>query len=364
MAENSRGIRHIAGNTYEIDYQVNGHRKQHRIQAESLSKAKAIREEHKVDFRKQLGVSNTGQERLSANFYDTWQKLENDIKSDNVSHKTFLRYKKVYWRMFEEFREQYFPKLKSIGEIDTPFFKEYKSYYVNTLGRERGGRTELIYVRALVKRLCNLGYCAREIREELKDVKKPYFKKKDYPDISKSKIKEMMDFIKTDRMDYYYPINFMCRTGRRINEVTLIERKDVAWAGIIPARINIRPETTKTKRNTPLAKLDSDLERLIIEANKASSNIGSNYLFSNKHGRKCTPDKIREYLKRVSREIIGITITPHYFRHRFLTECDKAGVSISDRMAIAGIRDIKVIMEHYSHSTDEGLMKVLEVTKI
>lgn len=37
---------------------------------------------------------------------------------------------------------------------------------------------------------------------------------------------------------------------------------------------------------------------------------------------------------------------------------------IVDVMAISGIRDIDVIVKHYSYSTDEGQAKVLEVSRV
>lgn len=88
------------------------------------------------------------------------------------------------------------------------------------------------------------------------------------------------------------------------------------------------------------------------------------YLFLNMYGRKCTPGKVREYLKRISGEVIGFEITPHYFRHRFLTECGKANVPIVDVTAISGIKDINVIVRYYSHSTEKGQLKVLEVSRV
>ncbi len=63
-------------------------------------------------------------------------------------------------------------------------------------------------------------------------------------------------------------------------------------------------------------------------------------------------------------EIMGVEITPHYFRRRFLTECGKTNAHIADVQAISGIKDIKVIMEHYAYSTVEGQQKVLEITRI
>ena len=59
---------------------------------------------------------------------------------------------------------------------------------------------------------------------------------------------------------------------------------------------------------------------------------------------------------------VGCKVTPHYFRHRFFTECGKANVPMVDVKAISGIKDNNVLLQHYLHSTVEGQDKVLAVT--
>lgn len=73
---------------------------------------------------------------------------------------------------------------------------------------------------------------------------------------------------------------------------------------------------------------------------------------------------VRKYIKLVSKEVFGVEITPHYFRHRFITECARAQLSYADVMAISGLRDMKVLVEYYSHATSSGLAKVLDKTSI
>jgi len=215
-----------------------------------------------------------------------------------------------------------------------------------------------------MRRLYTLGYCTKELIEILREIKKPKAVKKEYISTSDSKIKELFQAIKKERPDYYYPLYFIGRTGRRISETTLIEKKDVEWQGFKPTRLNIRAETTKTKQSAPLRQLDQELEQLLSEAYKKSLKYKEPYLFVNRRGRRCTPDRVRDYLKRVSKAVIGLEITPHYFRHRFLTECGKANVPLVDVMAISGIKDVDVLVKYYSHSTEEGQLKVLEVSRI
>ena len=46
-----------------------------------------------------------------------------------------------------------------------------------------------------------------------------------------------------------------------------------------------------------------------------------------------------------------------------ITECGKANVPLADVKAISGIKDVQVLLEFYSHTTNEGQDKVLEVTR-
>jgi integrase len=296
----------------------------------------------------------------SVDFDTAWEALNDDIKSDVNLDKTLGRYRMTYRRIFRDFRDKYFPDISETGQLRLPFFRQYRNYYANDLGRPEGIRTELIQVKAIVNRMYLLGFCSRELIDEMKEFKKPPAKKKAYPDISSADIDRLMDEIKKERPDYYMVLYFIKRVGRRINETTLIERKDVVIHGFRPVAINIRAETTKTKEDAPLEYMDEDLLRHI---HSALSGNRTKWLFPNKHGRRCHPNRVRDFLKRKSREVLGIGLTPHYFRHRFCTECGKANIPIADVKAVSGIKDTKVLLEYYSHSTKAGQKQVLERTK-
>lgn len=365
MRSKISGVREIIkGERYEVNYVVVGKRYQYRINATSLTEAYNKKLEDMADKRKDVSALLDNGERLNAGFSEAWERLHADLLADNLPKKTVGHYGRTYNRLFNNFLSLKFPQTKSFNQLSLPFFREYKNYYVNELGRPKGWRAELIFVKAIMKRLYGLGYCSKELLELLSEMKKPQRNKKEYLVISNAKIKELFQAIKKERPDYYYPLYFISRTGRRINETTLIERKDIEWKGFNPVRLNIRAEITKTKQKAPLAKLDQDLERIISEAYKTGLKCKEPYLFLNMFGRRCHPSKVRRYLKRVSMHVLGVQVTPHYFRHRFLTECGKANVPIVDVMAISGIKDINVIVNYYSHSTDEGQAKVLEVSRV
>lgn len=231
MAKGCKGVKHIKDYIWLIDCQVNGRRVQERIRANSLKEVKIIRQEKIIELRKQTSVLQGEQGRLNETFDDAWVKLEADLLADNVSHTNMLRHKIIFKRLFKDFVPLRFPHIKSVSQITSPFIQEYKSYFVTDLKHSpRGGwRAELICIKSMIRRFKKLGYCSRENVDILADIKRPRHEKKDYPNISNSKLKELLDFIKQDRPDYYPIIYFICRTGRRIKETTLIERRDVIW---------------------------------------------------------------------------------------------------------------------------------------
>ena len=263
MGKKYEGVREkIKGKRYEIYFRpYKGAKKIHRnIEATSISEAYYKRQEIVAAYSKQNNVSEEDRKRLTTGFAEIWERLHNDLISEKKPSKTINHYKHTFWRMFGDFRDTKYPHIQSPIQLSLPFFREYRNYYANDLNRPDGIRGELIFVKAIMKRLYMLGYCREDIIKKLSEIKKPKANKKEYPDLSKSDIKKLLITIKTDRIDYYYPLAFIARTGRRIAETTLMKKQDVEFMGFKPVRINVKAETTKTKEKAPLGRLDSDLE--------------------------------------------------------------------------------------------------------
>jgi len=328
-----------------------------------MQEASATRAEMITEMRRQAGTSE-GQERSTTDFAQIMQSIEPSLISDRLAAKTVLRYKKIFGRLFGEFRALKFPSIQNPRQLRSTFFEEYKKYYCVDLNRSKGWRAESIIVKAIVNRMHLLGFCSKDVVDELKKIKRAPEVEKEYPNICTSKIKELMAFVKGDRPDFYRPIYFMLRTGRRIEETTLIEKNDVLWKGINPVRIDIRAKTTKTKKRAPLDLIDDDMANFIRGAFSHSKEHKAPFLFLNRKGKKCNQRRICKYLKQASAKVCGESITPHYFRHRFFTECCNKNVPMKAAMAVSGLKDIKVLMGYYSHATEEGNIQVFNATKI
>jgi site-specific recombinase XerD len=357
------GVRITSTGKYELSYYPYKGAKKKKYKVDRFKTAKEAydkRLELIVELRKASGPAET-RNRLDADFATAWARLAVDLSA--LPHKTLLHCKRTYDRMFYDFRLQMFPSIKGPKGVDYTFFNEYKNFYCNTLDRAKGWRAEITYMKMIMHRLRRLGFCSRDIIEELKHMKRPSAVIPDYPVISSDKINTLLNFIRHARPDIYKAVYFMKRTGRRVEETTLIERRDVQCDGLRIVRINIRPETTKNKKPAPLDIFDDELENFIRQAYKESLRHNAPYLFLNRQHKKLNQRRICDYLKKASENVIGVKITPHYFRRRFCTECVREGVSYKDVMAIAGLRDIEVLVKHYDQGSFEGKKRALEISR-
>jgi len=365
MSRRYPGIRTIEeGRVYEINYQRNHKRRQYRVEAESEKEAYDIKIKDMTEFNERMKISGGNYKDTEISFDRALELLCDDVTSDTKNKKTLQHYQRTFHKIYNDLRKLEFPGMHSVCQTSIQMLKRYKNYYVNELGYRYGWRAELIFVKAMIKRFYTLKLCRKELLDELDLMRKPERNKKEYSNIPDSKIKLLLNDIEKTRPDYYAPIYFIARTGRRIEETTLIDRKDVVWDSLNPIKIDIQRKTTKQKKKLPVPILDKDLQNLIKKAYTQGKRYKNSKLFINRLGRKCQQSKIRECLKDKSRELIGVEITPHYFRHRFLTNCALRSVPIRDAMAIAGITDIKIVLEHYCHTTDEGLTRALKVSLI
>ncbi|MDD4940252.1 MAG: hypothetical protein PHI60_08895, partial [Candidatus Omnitrophica bacterium] len=80
MGKRYPGIRTLVrGEKYEIFWQVDGYKSQHRVMAASEKEASLIRAEEMAEHRKQLSVPKSERERLTSSFADIWENLKRDI---------------------------------------------------------------------------------------------------------------------------------------------------------------------------------------------------------------------------------------------------------------------------------------------
>ncbi len=363
-------MRKVGKDKYELNYKLpNGKRKQYRVYARSKKEAYEIKLKDRKDDENEINLPAEERKLPDTPFSIVKAAILKDYL--NGPRKTYLRYSKTFTRLFLDddpeltFHKTYYPSVQTPRQLTSIYFEQYQGYYCSDLGRVSGWRAELIIVRSILNSLERKGFLPGGFaKEAARKLKKPKKRKRDYPDLSDTQIRQLLDFVKADSFHNYLILKFIQRVGRRIEETTLIERGDVKWKGVRIRKINIRAETTKKDEAAPLERFDSDLDKLVKAAIRNSKQKKSKYLFCSQWAKKMNQKTFRKYLKRVSKQLLGVSLTPHYFRHRFLTVAGKNREPFSDVSAISGLKDMQTYMEYYDHSTDSGKDQVLALTKI
>ena len=310
---------------------------------------------------------------LAADFGKAREELKRTLTADKRPKKTIQLYDGTFARLFIDFKEVHETKHKIVItsplQLDSSYVHEYKDHFCVDLGKENGWRAELIRIKSILKKLKVKKFCSKnllyDVREELPT---PQSNTVSYRDIPDSILLKLIASIKPIRRDYWRIYYYMYLTGRRPTESTFYERRDVPGSPIDPKELHIRREITKTKKDS-IIYLQGDLKALIMDALRGNN---TKWLFPNRHGRKCQKDGIYKWFKKYNKkwfkeeEYEGIDgkdfyITPKHFRKRFHTK--KIPLSMKDAMAISGLKDTRVAMEHYAYSTPEGQAKILAKTK-
>jgi integrase len=347
--------------------------------AKDKAEAFDIREERRLNYFGNYSRNSSNKEYLESDFSKVWVSIEQGFwKLDKGTVKGI---RKTYNRMFFEFREMKFSNIDIVGKLTLRFFLEYRNYYNNEIynekekcdGRPKGWRAEIIRVKNIMSRMKNLDYCSRELLDDIlsnSDLKTPRPKKLDnYIDIH-GEYKGYLDCAKEEDLYYHNILYFIYWTGRRISESTTLEKKDVIRdknGGFKPLHINIRREIAKCKEDDPdpeplpldwSKELRQHIERALVDKKS------NKWLFPNRFGRKCTPNRVRDFMKKINKKTVGLNITPHQMRKHAVTEMKKNGMSNEDIKSITGHRDDEVINTHYSYTTKSGRKQAHDALKL
>jgi len=357
-----RKIKNKKGNTYEISYQVAGKRYQYRVTADSQKEADYIRTQ---DIASRIEKNkNKFQEIADVPIEMAYEKFIDSIIADGRDRKTIYHYIRTFGRLYFEFREKEFPEIQSVNQTSVPFLNQYKIFFVNTTGNH-GLWAEVTFVKAMIRKMIGLGLIRPEFERELKKFDKPpKGDQKEFPIISDYKFKKFFRVVKKERPDMYPLLFYIFSTGRRIEESTLIEKKDLEINGFRVERIRIKIQTTKQKKKLHLRCIEDSFATFLFRTYVANKNKKCPYLFVNRSGNKFHPNRVRDYLADVSERVLEERITPHYFRHRAMTLCSRNGVGIRDAMAITGLMSIDIALKYYTHETEEGVEKGLNALKL
>jgi len=359
MSKRYAGVRAVKDNIYEISFYPypKSKRKQYRIEAESMREAYLMRARHMEQYK------NSPTFGTNLSFKELKRRLELKLKADNVSDRTiYHNILPKYHALFEIFIPRRYPEITTINQITREVIESYKQWIVVDRKRTHGWRDELAKLKTMIKKLVDIGCCNKEIYYDvLSKFKRPPKHKKLYKEVSREEMRKLLKYIEEDRLDYYGITYFIMRLGWRRGQVISIKRKNVKWNGLRPVEILIEPSDTKTKEPFVLREIDAELANLIKRY--YFDRKETLWLFPNKKNKQHHANHYTAYIRKTSKQVLGIVLSPHDFRHSFVTMRLKEGSTPRDIMAITGHKDVESF-NIYTHPTSDGTKKVIENSRL
>jgi len=357
MSRDIKGVREIKkGEVYEINFQLDGHRMYRRVRAKSLPKAYDLRVMEKVKYASREPVENITFEAMK-------HRLEVRCEADGNNIKTMKNLMSKFKTFYEDFLSTYYPSVRNINQISKIILESYKAYVVVSLKRKYGWRDEITKQRSIASKLIDAGVCEQKTYDNVfKKVPKPKRREKLYKDISSSQKKSLLEYFKKYRPDLYGITYLIMRLGWRREQTMSIKKSNIKLRGLTPIAIKCGPEYTKTKKPHILDEIDNEIAK-VIKAYYFCKDNKTDWLFPNKNGKRHHLNHYTSYIGKISEKVLDMRVTPHDFRHDFVTKMKAMGYADRDIMAITGHEDIGSF-QIYQHATGIGTKKVLESSRL
>lgn len=348
------GVRHIKDDIWEYSYYPypKSPRKWGRLKASSKKEA-----EHKkaIIIGESIVIDN------SKSFAQTRAALELKLKADNLTPKTQINYLSK-WDSITKFLSELYPNITSLNQLTKEIMERYKQWIVVDRKRVDGWRDELTKIRTITKKLIDIGLCDRHIYDVLLLQKKPKAKKKLYKELTKQQRLDLLNFIKKDRPDYYGITLIIMQYGMRRGQAISIKRANVKTGEFgRPIEFSCEPRDTKTGIPHVLPITDPKLANVIKKY--LTDKRKTIWLFPNRNNGKHHENHYTSYIEKTSQNVLGFHLSPHDFRHDYITKRRGEGHTDEDIMRITGHTDVRSLSV-YTHHTTEGTKKVLDSSRV
>lgn len=153
-------------------------------------------------------------------------------------------------------------------------------------------------------------------------------------------------------------IETLLSTGCRRSELLRLKWEDINF---FDREITIR---RKKSRNSSVVLVPSTLINSLTELKKSNNNLSvSDYVFkgSTKNSKCLSKSALAEIIKKwVKKANINPEISPHYFRHTFITNCFKEAISIDVILQYTGHKDINSL-DAYTHLVSGDTVSVSDM---
>ncbi len=359
----STGIYKISAGIYQISWYEKGSRKWETIHTSLLKEARDVRNQRIIDVKRVKEVSLDVINR-DASLDAIWGAIEGHCRAIGNTRKTIGEYKRRFWRLFKEFPEARGVSIKRPTELTDVYLNQYLGWYVNDYGARQNPASEARTIKIIMGKLKRLGYIDKDLYEILRKFVQIHPNEDErYPNLSNTELIKLFDYMAKDAPSYHDFFMFLLLTGRRPMEVAQILKESVEWGGLNdPLRINISGRTAKNRKKDQIGlhtEKDVDLKRVIVNSVNRSNLLKSLFLFCNKSGRAISSTNQEVYIKKVSKEVLGVVLSAKYFRKRYGTLCGLNGVPMKDAMSRSGHRDVGIFVKHYQRPTQDGISAVI-----
>lgn len=348
------GVRHIKDDIWEYNYYPYPKAKRKWVRIKASSKKEA-------ETKKAIAVGGNVVIDDTKSFAEVRVALELKLKADNLSPKTQSNYL-FKWDNFIAFLSKHYPNVKSLNQLTREIMERYKQWIVVDKGRVTGWRDELTKIRTITRKLIDIGLCDKRVYDILLLQKKPKAQKKLYKDITMQQLKDLLNYIEPDRPDYYGIALIIMQYGIRRGQAVSVKRENVK-TGEFGRPIEFRWDPVDTKTDIPHVlpitdpKLANVIHKYMTDGRKTI------WLFPNRNNGKHHANHFTTYISKVSKKVLGIHLSPHDFRHSYITNRRKEGHTDEDIMAITGHTDVDSLAI-YTHRTTDGTKRVLDSSKV
>ncbi len=350
------GVRQRGHDSYEINYYANGKRVSETVKASTEAEAYAYKLKRIFDADATLPTQKAV---VQISFEQAIEKYL--INTEKLLHSNTRQRSLCIYKHLRNYLKHFHPEVEFIHQITSDIVKRYKDYLLSIPTKSPSGiNTDISKLRAIFKKFIEIGfleknpfYAVEKIPQRLAKPQKKHLPT-DY------EIKQILECTAKDS-SYREITRFLIRVGRRIEETSLYEKKDVLKdsAGK-PIKILVRPEISKTKEPGEIP-LDGELAEIVNEA--LTKHVDTQFLFTNKERRKISQNTYRNYLQDICKAKELNKITPHCFRYFVANKLLNSGINLKDAMAITGHLDLQSFMS-YIKTTEEGKQKALAVTRL
>jgi site-specific recombinase XerD len=325
------------GNSWEIDYCVNGKRFRRLLGSNKRTAELYLKDVEVKIARKELGFEvKDGAYAKLVNQYQAYCKT-------NLAPATYARYQSILDN-FNRFLNSEYPHLSKISHFRFKHFEDFKSFRKQEGAVNRTVNAEVIVVRMMFRLGIQWGYSAKNPSDGITKLNVPTKLSPRF--LSEEECKALLDC--SD--DWLRPIFFtFLNTGMRKSELENLEWPEVDFGRRkikIVVKDNWVPKTNE--REIPI----NDGLLKLLEEQKLKVN-GSSYVFPDEDGGKIYKNRLLRRLKALATQLkFGDDVNVHTLRHTFASHLVMNGVDLATIKRLLGHSDIETTMI-YSHLTDK-----------